>query len=80
MTPEEQLTVARRWVEELERLVDTLTVQLHESRRSNIRERSGHIARDLAALRVEINALRFSAGLGPSPVLSLYDTEEQEAL
>lgn len=61
---------------ELLQLVDSLTVQLHEARRSNIRERSGNIARDLIALRSEIDAVRAGAGLGPSPVLSLWDGEE----
>lgn len=62
--------------EQLVHLVDSLTMLLHEARRKNIHERSGHIARDLAQLRVEINTVRFSAGLGPSPVQPAYPDEE----
>lgn len=64
--------------DELLRLVDSLTAQLHQAQRLNIVAHSGHIGRDLAALRVEVNAVRFSAGLGPSPVQPVYPDEETD--
>jgi hypothetical protein len=59
-------------------LIDELTVQLHEARRKVIDEWSGTIAKDLKALRAEIDAIRFRAGLGPSPVEPRWDDEEVE--
>ena len=51
---------------------------LHQTRASAIRDRSGNIARDLAALRVRINERRAKYGLAPSEVAPLYPEEEQE--
>lgn len=57
-------------------LVDHLTERLHEVQRALISETSVNLSRDYARLRLEINAFRAEAGLGPSPVEPRWDGEE----
>ena len=59
-------------------LVERLSMLYHQAGRSRIYERSGSIARDLAALRSEVNEMRALAGLGPSPIEPTYPEEETE--
>lgn len=62
---------------DLRNLVNKLTIELHEVRRNVIEDYSDNISRDLAALRVKINADRAEALLGPSPVEPIYPGQEE---
>ena len=50
--------------------------ELHQTQAASIRQHSGSISRDLAALRVRINERRAKYDLEPSGVKPLYPEEE----